>query len=70
MATLYPSAEVVVHEKGARHLASPERLMRSARMVYGASLDTLFGEMKPTDATRIRVLQVIEELGYRAEQVA
>ncbi|MCW2937892.1 MAG: beta-lactamase domain protein [Actinomycetia bacterium] len=60
MATLYPSAEVVVHEKGARHLASPERLMRSARMVYGASLDTLFGEMKPTDATRIRA---VEETG-------
>jgi glyoxylase-like metal-dependent hydrolase (beta-lactamase superfamily II) len=56
----YPDAEIVVHEKGARHLASPERLMRSARMVYGDALDTLFGEMKPTDAARIRA---VEETG-------
>jgi len=53
IAAMYPSAEVVVHEKGARHLVSPERLMRSARMVYGDALDTLFGELKPTDAERI-----------------
>ncbi|TDD74771.1 MBL fold metallo-hydrolase [Actinomadura rubrisoli] len=57
IARMYPQAEVVVHEKGARHLASPERLMRSARMVYGDSLDTLFGELRPTDAARIRAVQ-------------
>ncbi|MFF5259422.1 MBL fold metallo-hydrolase [Actinomadura viridis] len=56
IAGMYPDAEVVVHEKGARHLASPERLMRSARMVYGDRLDTLFGELKPTDAARIRAV--------------
>ncbi len=60
VAQTYPAAEIVVHEKGARHLASPERLMRSARMVYGDALDTLFGEMKPTDAVRIRA---VEETG-------
>ncbi|SEG64234.1 Glyoxylase, beta-lactamase superfamily II [Thermomonospora echinospora] len=60
IARMYPQAEIVVHEKGARHLASPERLMRSARMVYGDLLDTLFGEMKPTDAARIRA---VEETG-------
>ncbi|WP_067465545.1 MBL fold metallo-hydrolase [Actinomadura macra] len=57
IAEMYPDAEVVVHEKGARHLASPERLMRSARMVYGDSLDSLFGELKPTEATRIRAVE-------------
>ncbi|MFI6519483.1 MBL fold metallo-hydrolase [Spirillospora sp. NPDC050679] len=57
IAETYPGAEVVVHEKGARHLASPERLMRSARMVYGDSLDTLFGEMRPTEAARIRAVE-------------
>jgi len=60
IAETYPGAEIVIHEKGARHLASPERLMRSARMVYGDALDTLFGEMKPTDAVRIRA---VEETG-------
>ncbi|MEV5575399.1 MBL fold metallo-hydrolase [Spirillospora sp. NPDC052269] len=57
IAEMYPGAEVVVHEKGARHLASPERLMRSARMVYGDMLDTLFGELKPTEASRIRAVE-------------
>ncbi|GLZ11740.1 MBL fold metallo-hydrolase [Actinomadura sp. NBRC 104425] len=57
IAKMYPDAEVVVHEKGARHLASPERLMRSARMVYGDRLDTLFGELKPTEAARIRAVE-------------
>ncbi|MFI0368775.1 MBL fold metallo-hydrolase [Actinomadura sp. 1N219] len=57
IARMYPGAEVVVHEKGARHLVDPERLMRSARMVYGDSLDTLFGELKPTDAARIRAVE-------------
>lgn len=57
IAGMYPRAEVVVHEKGARHLADPSRLMRSARMVYGDALDTLFGELKPTDAARIRAVE-------------
>ncbi|MFC0040876.1 MBL fold metallo-hydrolase [Actinomadura rayongensis] len=56
IAAMYPDAEVVVHEKGARHLVSPERLMRSARRVYGDALDVLFGELKPTDAARIRAV--------------
>ncbi|MEW2359360.1 MBL fold metallo-hydrolase [Spirillospora sp. NPDC029432] len=60
IAEMFPEAEVVVHEKGARHLASPERLMRSARMVYGDALDTLFGELRPTEAARIRA---VEETG-------
>ncbi|WP_395106401.1 MBL fold metallo-hydrolase [Actinomadura sp. SCN-SB] len=60
IAEMYPEAQVVVHEKGARHLASPERLMRSARMVYGDKLDTLFGELKPTEQARIHA---VEETG-------
>jgi glyoxylase-like metal-dependent hydrolase (beta-lactamase superfamily II) len=57
IAEMYPRSEVVVHEKGARHLADPSRLLRSARMVYGDALDTLFGELKPTDASRIRAVE-------------
>src|ERR687895_2249652 len=60
MADPHPEAEIVVHEKGARHLADPSRLMRSARMVYGDRLDSLFGELKPTDGVRIRA---VEETG-------
>jgi glyoxylase-like metal-dependent hydrolase (beta-lactamase superfamily II) len=56
LAAHYPSAEIVVHEKGARHLADPSRLMASARMVWGDKLDVLFGDLSPTEAARIRSL--------------
>jgi len=56
LAAAFPNAQVVVHEAGARHLADPSRLMRSARMVFGDVLDDLFGALLPTDAARIRVL--------------
>ncbi|GAA4913772.1 MBL fold metallo-hydrolase [Streptomonospora salina] len=54
IATMFPDAEIVVHERGARHLADPSRLMRSARAVWGDRLDVLFGDLRPTDAARIR----------------
>ncbi|MEV4381353.1 MBL fold metallo-hydrolase [Streptosporangium sp. NPDC049644] len=56
LAGFYPDAEIVVHEKGARHLADPAKLMASARMVWGDKLDILFGELSPTEASRIRAL--------------
>jgi glyoxylase-like metal-dependent hydrolase (beta-lactamase superfamily II) len=57
IAQLFPAAEVVVHELGARHLADPSRLMASARMVYGDELDGLFGVLAPTPAERIRTVE-------------
>ncbi|MCO5973635.1 MBL fold metallo-hydrolase [Actinoallomurus soli] len=62
IAEMFPNAEIVVHEKGARHLADPSRLMRSARMVWGDALDTLFGDLKPTDAVRIRAVEDVGEV--------
>jgi glyoxylase-like metal-dependent hydrolase (beta-lactamase superfamily II)/uncharacterized protein (DUF1015 family) len=54
IAAMYPSAEIVVHERGARHLADPSRLMASAKRVYGNALDRLFGTLAPVPAERIR----------------
>ena len=56
IAAMFPDAEIVVHEKGARHLADPSRLMASARMVWGDELDGLFGALAPTPAERIRAV--------------
>jgi glyoxylase-like metal-dependent hydrolase (beta-lactamase superfamily II) len=53
IAQMFPSAQVVVHERGAPHLADPTLLMASARMVWGDRLDALFGELAPTPAERI-----------------
>ena len=56
IAQMFPDAEVVVHERGAPHLADPSRLMASARMVWGDRLDALFGTLAPTPAERIRAV--------------
>ncbi|GIH29601.1 MBL fold hydrolase [Acrocarpospora phusangensis] len=56
IAAMFPSAEIVVHEKGARHLVDPSRLMASAKMVWGDKLDVLFGSLAPTEAARIKAL--------------
>ena len=56
VARAFPKATIYVHERGARHLADPGRLVRSAEMVYGGLLDTLYGRLDPTPAERIHVL--------------
>ena len=62
VARAFPNATVYVHEKGARHLADPSRLVDSAARVYGALLDSLYGRLDPTPADRIHVLTDGEEL--------
>jgi glyoxylase-like metal-dependent hydrolase (beta-lactamase superfamily II) len=57
IATMYPGAQIVVHQRGARHLADPSRLMAGARMVYGDALDRLFGVLAPVPADRIVALE-------------
>lgn len=56
VAAAFPDATVHVHQKGARHLADPSRLIDSAARVYGDLLDSLYGRLTPTPADRIRVL--------------
>lgn len=53
LAAAFPEAQVVVQEKGARHLADPARLVASARRVFGEAMDRLFGDLLPTPAPRI-----------------
>ncbi|HEX2040218.1 MAG TPA: MBL fold metallo-hydrolase [Acidimicrobiales bacterium] len=63
VARAFPNATVYVHEKGARHLADPTRLVDSAARVYGDLLDTLYGRLAPTPSERIRVPADGEEIG-------
>src|SRR6185436_171758 len=42
-----PRIRVWVHERGARHLADPRRLVESASRLYGAEMDRLWGEIAP-----------------------
>ena len=56
VAAAFPAATVYVHERGARHLVDPSKLVASAAMVYGELLDTLYGRLTPTEASRVQVL--------------
>jgi glyoxylase-like metal-dependent hydrolase (beta-lactamase superfamily II) len=57
IAAMFPAARIVVHQRGARHLADPSRLMASARQVYGDALDRFFGVLAPVPADRIVALE-------------
>ncbi|HEY3144481.1 MAG TPA: MBL fold metallo-hydrolase [Acidimicrobiales bacterium] len=56
VAAAFPNATVYVHERGARHLVDPTRLVDSAARVYGPLLDSLYGRLNPTPAERVHVL--------------
>jgi glyoxylase-like metal-dependent hydrolase (beta-lactamase superfamily II) len=58
----WPDLEVHVHERGAPHLIAPERLLESARMLYGEEMDRLWGEMVPVPEANINVLEGGERL--------
>lgn len=53
IAAAFPSAQVVVQERGARHLADPTRLVASAHRVFGEDMDRLFGDLRPVPAERL-----------------
>jgi glyoxylase-like metal-dependent hydrolase (beta-lactamase superfamily II) len=62
----WPGVEVWVHERGARHIVDPERLVNSARRLYGEDFDRLWGEVVPVPAQNVRVLEGGESLdGFR-----
>jgi glyoxylase-like metal-dependent hydrolase (beta-lactamase superfamily II) len=68
VARAFPSATVYVHEKGARHLADPSRLVDSASQVYGPLLDSLYGRLDPTPAERIHVLADGEKIALGSDR--
>lgn len=52
----YPHIEVLVHSRGAPHMADPSKLLTSAGRLYGQDMDRLWGEVKPVAADRLHVL--------------
>ena len=67
VAELFPAATIWVHDVGAPHVSDPSRLVASARRLFGDALDTLYGEPRPVDADRVRVMEegTIIPLGER-----
>ena len=66
----FPHLKVYVHERGARHLADPSRLLASAERIYGDQMERLWGEFAPVPEERIadqihRTGQAIVWTGHR-----
>src|SRR5438309_6404634 len=51
----WPDLPVYVHERGARHMAEPERLVASARQIWGEAFDRLWGRVIPGPEENLRV---------------
>jgi glyoxylase-like metal-dependent hydrolase (beta-lactamase superfamily II) len=62
LAQAFPNATIVVHERGARHLVDPSRLVASAHRVFGPDMDRLFGDLLPVPAERLVVLGDVGEI--------
>jgi glyoxylase-like metal-dependent hydrolase (beta-lactamase superfamily II) len=58
----WPELEVYVHERGARHMADPARLLESARRLYGEDMDRLWGEFVAVPEANLRILHGGETL--------
>lgn len=64
LAHRFPRATIWVHNRGAPHLADPERLVESARRVYGPQrLQRLFGPVDPAPSERIRAVSEGDTIG-------
>jgi glyoxylase-like metal-dependent hydrolase (beta-lactamase superfamily II) len=59
----FPELEVWVHERGARYLIDPSKLLSSATRLYAGAMEQLWGEVLPVPAERVRVLHGGERLG-------
>jgi glyoxylase-like metal-dependent hydrolase (beta-lactamase superfamily II) len=68
----HPRIRVLVHERGARHLIDPARLIDSARRLYGDRMDVLWGEFLPVPSGNVEALAGGEriEAGGRRFEVA
>jgi glyoxylase-like metal-dependent hydrolase (beta-lactamase superfamily II) len=55
-------ARIHVHHVGGPHLLHPEKLLASAKRIYGAEMDNLWGEFLPVDQERINFLYDGDEI--------
>jgi glyoxylase-like metal-dependent hydrolase (beta-lactamase superfamily II) len=61
-------ATIYVHPRGSKHLASPGRLMESARMIYQDKMETLWGQMNEIAEGNIIVAADGEVFSFNKEE--
>lgn len=52
----WPDLEVWVHERGAKHVIDPSRLVASAQRIYGDAMERLWGRIVPVPESNVRIL--------------
>src|SRR3954463_2684099 len=52
----WPGLEVWVHERGAKHVIDPSRLVASAQRIYGDRMQELWGRIVPVPEANVRIL--------------
>lgn len=58
----WPELPVYVHERGARHLIDPTKLVASAERLYGDDMERLWGEVVPVPERNVTALRGGEEV--------
>ncbi len=82
LAKLFPSAKVIAHPRGARHLVSPERLIESTKLVWGQDFEQTLGPIIPIPESQLKAaedggtisigdrgLQIIHALGHSSHHI-
>jgi glyoxylase-like metal-dependent hydrolase (beta-lactamase superfamily II) len=61
-----PEAKVLAHPRAARHLIDPDKLVSSAKKVYGErAFAELYGDIRPIPAERVRIVEDGEEIPFK-----
>jgi len=70
MMAAFPAAQLLIHPRGARHMADPQRLVEGAMAVYGQELfQQLYGTIVPIDPDRIRQMGDGETVALAGRQL-
>jgi len=64
-----PRLRVYVHEKGAVHMAEPEKLIASATRLYGDDMDRLWGEFRPVPPASMTALRGDERIAVGGREL-
>jgi glyoxylase-like metal-dependent hydrolase (beta-lactamase superfamily II) len=67
LARQWPDVEVYVHERGARHMADPTKLLASAERLYGEDMERLWGRFEAVPRERLHLLEGGERIEVAGE---
>jgi glyoxylase-like metal-dependent hydrolase (beta-lactamase superfamily II) len=57
LAKRYPRAKVLVHPRGAKHLANPSHLIEITQRIYGSDFETRSGAVLPVPESQLQVVE-------------